>query len=108
MSDEDILTLGCGGVLVLAAIAIIAFIVLNLKAFSYVKRKEGSNTCLTITAKKNLNKVTVQARFGNEEIKFERKRVRTGQSIDFVYPQSDKPAKLTVETDSGSVQTAEV
>jgi hypothetical protein len=108
MTEDDILTLCCGGALVLIAVAVITFIVLNLKAFAYQKRKEGDNTCLTITAKRNLNKVTVQARFGNEEIRFERKRVRKGQSVDFVYPASNRPAKLTIEAESGNVQVVEV
>jgi len=108
MSEDDILIVGCAGILILIAIGVIAFVILGLKAFSYEKRKEGANTCLTIIAKRNLAKVTVQARFGNEEIKFERKRIRKGQSVEFVYPASDKPAKLIVETETGSPQVAEV
>jgi hypothetical protein len=108
MSDDDILVMGCAGILVLIAIGVIAFIILGLKAFSYEKRKEGGNTCLTIRAKRNLAKVSVQASFGNEDILFERKRIRKGQSVDFVFPSSDKPAKLVVETDSGASQTIEV
>lgn len=108
MTDEDILALCCGGVLALTAASVIVFIILNLKAFTYQKHKEGSNTCLTITAKRNLNKVTVKARFGHEEITFERKRIRKGQSVDFVYPSSDRKAKVIVEAESGNVQTVEV
>jgi hypothetical protein len=108
MNDDDILIAGCAGILILIALGVIAFVIIGLKAFSYEKRKEGSNTCLTVRAKRNLNKVTVQASFGNDDIKFERKRIRKGQSVDFVFPSSDKPAKLVVETDSGSVQTVEV
>ena len=108
MSEEDILTIVCAGALIISAIAVVAFIVLNLKAFTYEKKKEGSETCLTVNAKKNLAKVTVQARFGSEEIKFERKRIRKGQSVDFVYPHSEKKAKLIVEPESGSPQTIEV
>jgi hypothetical protein len=106
--EDDILMFVCAGVLILAAVIVLVTIILNLKAFDYRKRKDGQNTCLTVNAKKNLGKITVQARFGNEDIKFERKRVRKGQSIDFVYPASNKAAKLIVETESGSVQVVEV
>ncbi|MFH0884476.1 MAG: hypothetical protein V1861_02090 [Candidatus Micrarchaeota archaeon] len=108
MSDDDILVMGCAGILVLVAIGLIAFVILGMKAFSYEKRKEGSNTCLTVKAKRNIAKVSVQATFGKEDILFERKRIRKGQSVDFVFPSSDKPAKLIVETDSGASQTIEV
>ena len=108
MSEDDILIMGCAGILILVAVGVIAFVILGLKAFSYEKRKEGTNTCLTVMAKRNLSKVTVQASFGNEEISFERKRIRKGQSVDFVYPSSDKPARLTVETETGSPQTVDV
>ena len=108
MSEDDILIMGCAGILILIVAGIIAFVILGLKAFSYEKRKEGSNTCLTVTAKRNLTKVTVQASFGNEEISFERKRIRKGQSVDFVYPSSDKPARLIVESETGRPHAVDV
>lgn len=108
MSEDDLLIAGCAGILIIIAFGVIAFVILGLKAFSYEKRKEGSNTCLTVNAKRNLTKVTVQAKFGNEEISFERKRVRKGQSIEFVFPASEKPAKLIVETETGNPQVVEV
>ncbi|MCI0504408.1 hypothetical protein L0Y65_06930 [Candidatus Micrarchaeota archaeon] len=108
MSEDDILVMGCAGILILAAIGVIAFVIMGMKAYSFEKRKEGANTCLTVIAKRNLSKVTVQARFGNEEIKFERKRIRKGQSVEFVYPASDKSARLTVETETGSPHSVEV
>ena len=108
MIEDDVLPYVCAAALALGAIAVIAFFIYNLRAFTYQKRKEGANTCLTVTAKRNLNRVVVDAKFGEEGIKFERKRVRKGQSIDFVFPASQRKAKLTVETESGNIQAAEV
>ncbi len=108
MTEEDLLPLICAGSLILIAVAIIAFIALGMKPFSYSKRKEGQNTCLTITARRNLAKASVVARFGTEEVRFERKRIRKDQSVDFVFPASDKKAKLIVEVDPGNEQTLEV
>lgn len=108
MTEEDFLAIICTGTLILGIIGVIALIVLNMRAFSIQRRKEGGNTCLTIMAKRNLALVRVEAKFGNEEIRFERKRVRKGQSVDFVFPQSEKKVKLVVEDESGSVQTREV
>ncbi len=108
MNDDELLVAGCAGLLILAAIAVLAMIILNLKAFTYTKRKEGANTCLTVTAKRNLARVSVIARFGEEEITFERKRIRKGQSVDFVFPRSDRKARLVVESEVGSPHTVEV
>lgn len=108
MSEDDLLIMGCAGILILVAVGVIAFVIIGTKAYGYEKRKEGANTCLTVFAKRNLARVTVQARFANEEIKFERKRIRKGQSVDFVFPSSDKPARLTVETETGSPHSVDV
>ena len=104
----DVQSAICAGAVILIGLAVIIFILWNMKPFSTKKRTEGTNTALTVTAKRNLDKVTVIARFGNEEVNFERKRVKKGQSIEFVYPSSKKPAKLIVEVGSGHVLAAEV
>lgn len=106
--EEDLLPTICAGALILLALAVVVFLALNLKPFTYEKRKEGNNTCLSVTAKRNLNKVSVTASAGGEDITFERRRIRKGQRVDFVYPQSQKPAKLIVEVESGHVQAVEV
>jgi len=106
--EEDVLPLICAGVLVLMAVCVVVFIILNLKSFSYTKRTEGSNTCITLTAKRNLNKASVKVSVDGEDVTFERRRIRKGQNVDFVYPSTKSPAKLMVEVESGNVQVAEV
>jgi hypothetical protein len=106
--EDDFLTLGCAGALLVVALIILVLVILGLRPYTIRKKKEGSNTCLTIRAKRNLAKVTVVARLGDEEVTFERKRIRKGQSVDFVFPSSDKKAKLIVEVESGNARTAEV
>ncbi|MFN7991645.1 MAG: hypothetical protein U0R44_05805 [Candidatus Micrarchaeia archaeon] len=106
--EEDALPLICTGAIVLAALAVAVYIILNMRAFSYERKKEGGNSIITISAKRNLEKVTVLARVEGETMAFERKRVRKGQSIDFSFPYSDKKAKVTVEIESGSAQVVEV
>jgi hypothetical protein len=106
MADE--LALLCGGALILLALAVIAFVLRNPRAFIYQKRKEGENTIITITARRNLERVSVLARFGGEEVYFERKRIRKGQTVDFSFPSSDNKAKITVDLDSGKHQVSEV
>ncbi len=105
---DDILPVACAGTLIILVLAMVVYFIINLKPFSHERRKEGTNTCLTITAKHNLNKVTVTASVDGEDVTFERRRIRKGQSVDFVYPLSPKPAKLTVEVESGNVQALEV
>lgn len=108
MNEEDLLAPLCAGLLVLAVLAVLAFIILGMRPYTYRKRTEKGTNSLTVTAKTTLAKVIVVARFGKEEIRFERKRVRKGQSVEFVYPASKRKAKLIVEVESGNVQVAEV
>ena len=108
MTGGQTLTFLCAGALILGVIAVLAFLIFGASAFSYRKKAEGANTSLTVTAKRNLNRVSVVAHAGEEEITFERKRIRKGQNIEFVYPSSKTPAKLTVEVESGSVRVVEV
>lgn len=107
MSEDPELTLICGGTLLLLLLAAIALFIYNLRSFTWRKQRQGNEVLLTITAKRNLGRVTVQASFDGEEVKFERKRVRKGQSIDFSFPYSEKKTKITVEAESGSVRTVE-
>lgn len=108
MNEEEVVTAVCAGALLLALLLVIILMLLGSNNFTYRKRSEGGNTCLTVTARKNLNRVLVVAATGSDVITFERKRIRRGQSIDFIYPASKKPAKLTVEAESGSVRVVEV
>lgn len=108
MTDDEILAGVCVGTLALLIVVILAILVLGSGSFTYRKKSENGNTTLTVTAKRNLDHISVVAKAGEEDIKFERKRIRKGQSVDFVYPASKTPAKLTVEMDPGNVKTIEV
>ncbi len=108
MNEDQALPLICGGALILLLLAAIALFIYNLRSFTWRKQRQGNDILLTITAKRNLSRVTVQASFDGEEVRFERKRVRKGQSIDFSFPYSEKKTKVTAETESGSVRTVEV
>jgi uncharacterized protein (UPF0333 family) len=108
MTEDEILAGVCVGALALLIIIVLALMAIGSTPFTYRKKSEGGNTTLTVTANRNLSHITVVAKLGNEDIMFERKRIRKGQSVDFVYPSSKVPAKLKVEVESGNVRTAEV
>ena len=107
MSDDQTLALVCGGFLLLALVALAAVFISGMGSFTVRKERRGENAILTITARKNLNRITVLARFDGEEVKFERRRVRKGQSVDFSFPYSDKKTKVIVEAESGSARVLE-
>ena len=98
----------CAGAVVIACIAAVAYLLTRSKPVKYEKRLEGGNTCLAITANQDLAAITVTARFDSEEINFERKRIRKGQSVEFVYPHSSQSATLTVQAVSGKTLVFEV
>ncbi|MBI5046913.1 hypothetical protein HZC07_04255 [Candidatus Micrarchaeota archaeon] len=98
---SEVLPILCGGV---ALIIVLVLIILNLRSFSYSRKDDGNSTCITITAKRNLERITLIVPLGKETLKFERKRIRKGVSVDFVFPRSKKQAKLIVEAESGHAQ----
>jgi hypothetical protein len=110
MMDFDMLfAYACAGtVIVLCVLAIIYVLVSGLRQFSYRKKAMGTQTSLVVTANRNLFRIGVLARFNKEEIAFERRRVRKGQSVEFLYPLSDRKARLTIEAESGHAQVYEV
>jgi hypothetical protein len=108
MSD-DLAVMGvCAGAAILALLVVLVIFIIRNKPFRYKKKTTDKNTTLTVMANRNLYKVTVEARFGGDSIKFERKRIRKGQTVDFTFPASNKPTKLTVEVESGKQKVFEV
>ncbi len=108
MNVENVMTFACAAFAILVLIAGAVVFLLTRSAIGYSKRTDANNTSLSITAKRNLDRITVLARFNNEEMAFERKRIRKGQTIDFVYPATKQKAKLTLVGESGNVQVLEV
>ncbi|HSB47544.1 MAG TPA: hypothetical protein VLD37_06015 [Candidatus Bilamarchaeum sp.] len=98
--------LACAGILLLLLIAAGIYF-LSRRPFRYSRRKEGQNTCLSFNARQNLERITVRAQFDGEEISFERKRVRKGQTVDFVFPYSESRVKISVTDESGHTKEFE-
>jgi hypothetical protein len=100
---------GCAGVVILFCLIAMAYILFGgLKQFSYKKKAMGTQTSLVITANRDLFRIGVVARFDHEQIAFERRRIKKGQSVEFVYPSSDQKAQLTIEVVSGHARAYEV
>ncbi len=106
--DASILIVLCNAGLVIALIAVIVLIALNMKPFKCEKKTEGPNTCLTITAKKNLDRVAVKVWMDSGSKVFERKRIRKGQRVDFVFSTPKKPVELIVEVEGERQRAFEV
>lgn len=98
----------CAAAIVIACIIAIAYLLTRSKPVKFEKKTEKGNSCLTITANQDLARIAVSARFDSEEINFERKRIKKGQTVEFAYPYSVQPARLTVETESGKILVFEV
>jgi hypothetical protein len=108
MTDEEMLPLLCLGGLILMIAIVIALLLLGSGAFTYRKRTEGQNTVLRVTARRNIARICLVVKVGNEDVTFERKRIKKGQSVDFAYPATKNPGKLTVEVESGNARVVEV
>lgn len=92
------------GSMVVIIFILIIYLLFFSRPFRYKKKQTKDKTCIAITAKKNLSRITLVA----EEITFERRRIRKGQNIEFVYPHSEKPVKLIVVGESGRAHHLEI
>ncbi len=98
----------CAGTVIVLCVIALIYVLLGFRKFSYKKKNMGTQTSLVVLANRDLFRIAVVARFNKEEITFERRRIRKGQSVEFVYPRSDQKARLTVEVESGHARTYEV
>lgn len=98
----------CAGGLILLILVIVAYLLFGSKPITYSKRAGPNKTDLAVTAKRNLRKISVIAKFDDETINFERNRIRKGQTVDFEYPSSKVRATLIVEEESGKQKTYEI
>ena len=101
---SQVLLAGAAVAVVLLAVALI---LMRRRAFKVSRRIEGQNTCITLHARGNLERISLVAGVNGEDMAFERRRVRKGQSIEFIFPTSEKKARITVVLESGATQTAE-
>lgn len=100
-----VLSFSCVGALLLV---IVIIVLLTSKPFKYEKRQEGDNTCLTITAMRTIDRVVIVVTENKEKMTFERKRIKKGQKIDFVFPTPKKPIKVIVEMGDNNQRVFEV
>ena len=98
----------CAGILILVCLLIAVYFLFLKKPVKFSKTVGERNTTIEVIANQDLDKVSLIASFGGEKIKFERKRVRKGMTVDFVYPSSKDPAKLVVEIGKGKEQAFEL
>lgn len=108
MTEDELFINVCGGLLLVILIIVIGLIAFGSRPFAYKKRVEGANTTLTVTARKNITRISLAVKVGTEDVTFERRRVRPEQTVEFVYPTSPDPAGLTIELESGHVTVFQV
>ncbi|MFH1520247.1 MAG: hypothetical protein ABID61_01240 [Candidatus Micrarchaeota archaeon] len=108
MIDGWILNALCVSAFLLVLLVVVIVVILTLKPFKHEKKEEGDNTCLTITAKRDLDKIIVMVTNKKEKMTFERKRIKKGQSVGFAFPTSNKPIKLIVEIDGNRQRAFEL
>ncbi len=96
-------------VIVFAAVIIVVLLFFFNRPYNCNRKIEGDNTVFTLDAKKDISSIEVLGKFGkNEKIKFQRKDIKKGEKIEFVYPASTEPASVTIEIEKGNAKTFEV
>jgi len=98
----------CAGAVVLLCIILIGYLVFFQKPFHFKKEIDRGNATVTLEAKAALSRASLVCASGKDELRFERKNIKAGETIVFVYPAGLGNARLIVEAVSGNAQTFEV
>ncbi len=106
--DIGVIEVLLGFIIVFAVIVIIILLFIFNRPYSCNRKVKGDETVFSFDAKKDIAKVEVIGKFGNENIKFQRKDIKKGEHVEFVYPASTDPASVTIETEKGNQKTFEV
>ncbi|MFH1394213.1 MAG: hypothetical protein ABII71_01490 [Candidatus Micrarchaeota archaeon] len=91
----------CGGLLVLACLAVMAYLLFFSKPIKITRRVSGSVVHVVVKANRDISKIELSA--GND-ISFVRKNIKKGQEVEFTYPASEKPAKMAIELGEGKTK----
>jgi hypothetical protein len=95
-------------IIIFAVVFIIILLFFFNRPYNCNRKIEGDKTIFTLDAKKDIANVEVLGKFGKEKIKFQRKDIKKGEKIEFIYPASTEPASVTVEIEKGNQKTFEV
>ncbi len=95
-------------VIILAIIVILVLLFIVNRPYSCKKKVKGQQTIFSLNANRDIARVEVVGKFNGESIKFERKNIKKGESIEFAYPASTEPASVTIEIEKGNLKTFEV
>ena len=98
-----ILEICAGLIIIICIILIIYFLTRSRGAVSAEKKTESGNVLLLIKANKNIQQIEVSGTtdFG-ETIRFTRKDMKKGDTVEFVFPMTRNPLQITVTDESGN------
>lgn len=97
-----------GFVVVFAVLVILILLFIFNRPYSCNRKVQGDETIFTLDAKKDIAGIEVVGKFGKESIKFQRKDIKKGEKVEFVYPASTEPASVTLEMEKGNQKKFEV
>ena len=86
----------CAAAIIIACIVAIVYLLGASAPIKCERKIQDGKALIMITANKDIPKVEILGRFGNEEIKFERKDIKKGQKLEFAYPASTEKARVTL------------
>lgn len=95
----------CAGLLVLACIVIIVYLLAFSKPLTIKKKTEGSTVQVIVKAKRDIPSIELSA---GKNISFVRKNIKKGQEVEFSFPSSETPAKMLVELGKGKTKEYEL
>ncbi|NYZ77299.1 hypothetical protein H0O02_03210, partial [Candidatus Micrarchaeota archaeon] len=80
-----------GFVIIFAVLVMLVLLFVFNRPYSCSRKVKGKETVFSLDARKDIAKIEVVGKFGTESITFQRKDIKKGEKIEFVYPASTEP-----------------
>jgi len=94
----------CAGLVIVVCIVLIIYLLTRSRSsVSIEKKTEGGNVKLSMKANKDIRQIDVSGQNEDgEEIRFMRKDLKKGETVEFVFPLTRNPLQITVTDESGN------
>lgn len=98
----------CSGAVVMLCIILIGYLVFFRKPYHIKKETGNGSVTVTLDTRTALSRASLICADGKDGLRFERKNIKAGETIVFVYPAGEGKPCLIVEAVSGNAQTFEI
>jgi len=103
-----IILLVAAALVIVICIIIVGYLLLNQKPYTFARSEKGTGTSLLFDARRDVRSISVSDGESARALRFERKNIKGGETVEFVFPGISSKLILIVEEGSGSARTYEI